>query len=40
MNPLHVYCRLRNVGIQKKHAIFLSRIYERFIFNYFNKNDH
>jgi len=33
LNPLHVYCRLRDIGIAKKTAIFLCRFYERTIFN-------
>ena len=33
LNPLHIYCRLRDIGIAKKTAIFLCRLYERTIFN-------
>ena len=33
LNPLHVYCRLRDIGIAKKTAISLCRLYERTIFN-------
>jgi len=33
LNPLHLYCRLRDVGIQKNIAIWLCRFYERNIFN-------
>ena len=32
MNPLHVYCRLRDLGIGKEPATCLCRIYERIIF--------
>jgi len=32
LNPLHVYCRLRELGMRKGSAIFLCRIYERAIF--------
>lgn len=32
MNPLHIYCRLRDVGIPKTAAIFVCRIYENTIF--------
>jgi hypothetical protein len=32
MNPLHVYCRLRDVGLPKGMASFLCRIYERAVF--------
>jgi len=32
LNPLHVYCRLRNLGIPKGAAIFLCRFYERALF--------
>ena len=34
MNPLHIYCRLRDIGISKNTAIFLCRVYERMIFRY------
>ena len=33
MNPLHIYCRLRNLGIAKSWAACLVRYYERQIFN-------
>jgi hypothetical protein len=33
MNPLHVYCRLRDLGLGKGPAGFLCRIYERAVFN-------
>jgi len=32
LNPLHVYCRLRDLGLAKGPAAFLCRIYERTIF--------
>jgi hypothetical protein len=35
MNPLHVYCRLRDVGVSKGLAVLICRIYERLIFKYF-----
>ena len=35
MNPLHIYCRLRDIGITKGTAMFLCRIYERSIFRHF-----
>ncbi len=35
MNPLHIYCRLRDIGIGKGTAVFLCRIYERSIFRRF-----
>ncbi len=35
MNPLHIYCRLRDIGISRNAAIFMCRIYERAIFKYF-----
>jgi hypothetical protein len=34
MNPLHVYCRLRNMGMSKSIAGFLCRRYERTIFKH------
>ncbi|KPK29592.1 MAG: hypothetical protein AMK69_06080 [Nitrospira bacterium SG8_3] len=33
-NPLHIYCRLRDLGLPKSIAIYLSRFYERVIFKY------
>ena len=33
LNPLHIYCRLRDLGLAKSPAAFLCRIYERAIFN-------
>lgn len=35
LNPLHVFCRLRNIGIAKTPATFLCMLYERLIFNIF-----
>jgi hypothetical protein len=35
-NPLHIYCRLRDLGMAKGPAIFLCRIYEIAIFRYFS----
>ena len=32
MNPLHIYCRLRDVGIPKNSAMLVCRVYERTIF--------
>jgi hypothetical protein len=32
LNPLHIFCRLREVGIPKTIAIFLCQFYERAIF--------
>jgi hypothetical protein len=36
LNPLHIYCRLRDLGMAKGPAIFLCRIYEFAIFRYFS----
>jgi hypothetical protein len=33
LNPLHVYCRLRDIGLPRDVAIFLGSSYERIIFN-------
>ena len=33
LNPLHIYCRFREIGIPKKPAIFLCRSYEKNIYN-------
>jgi hypothetical protein len=35
MNPLHIYCRMRDMGIAKDTAMFLCRIYESCIFKHF-----
>ena len=35
MNPLHIYCRLRDIGIAKGTASVLCRIYERSLFRRF-----
>jgi hypothetical protein len=32
INPLHIYCRLRDIGLPKGAAAFLCRLYERVIF--------
>ena len=34
MNPLHIYCRLRGLGLAKDPAASLCRIYERIIFRH------
>ena len=40
LNPLHIYCRLRDLGLGKSVAAFLCRFYERTIFNkYFLAQD-
>ncbi len=35
MNPLHIYCRLIDLGLAKNTAMFLCRIYERSFFRLF-----
>ena len=32
MNPLHIYCRLRDLGLGKAFAAYLCRAYERRVF--------
>jgi hypothetical protein len=32
MNPLHIYCRLMDLGMGKRLSSFLCRFYERAIF--------
>jgi len=32
MNPLHVYCRLRDLGLTKNQALCVCRIYEESFF--------
>lgn len=33
LNPLHIYCRMRDFGVGKKAALLMCRLYERLIFN-------
>ena len=33
LNPLHLFCRLRGLGLAKTPAIFLCQFYERTVFN-------
>lgn len=35
MNPLHIYCRLMDLGLGKGTAMFLCRVYERSFFRPF-----
>ena len=35
LNPLHIYCRLRDVGMGKGQAVFLCKLYERTVFRHF-----
>ena len=35
MNPLHIYCRLRDAGIPRRPAKFMCRLYEIYLFKYF-----
>jgi hypothetical protein len=35
MNPLHVYCRLRDVGLGKDRARCVCQWYERCVFKHF-----
>jgi hypothetical protein len=32
LNPLHVFCRLRSLGISKRTSLRLARLYERYVF--------
>jgi hypothetical protein len=32
LNPLHVYCRLTEAGIDKRIGLLLSRLYEKTVF--------
>ena len=38
LNPLHIFCRLREIGLPKKPAVLLCQFYERAIFNPFLVN--
>jgi hypothetical protein len=38
MNPLHIYCRLRDIGISKQTAMALCRVYERTLFRCLSVN--
>lgn len=35
MNPLHIYCRLRNLGVPKAKARRICETYEFSLFNHF-----
>jgi len=35
LNPLHVYCRLRDAGIAKEKAIHICCLYENLFFRHF-----
>lgn len=35
MNPLHIYCRLRDFGLGKEKALSICTFYERLIFRFF-----
>ncbi len=39
MNPLHIYCRLRDIGISRNAAVFVCRIYEGVIFKRFARGE-
>ena len=39
MNPLHVYCRLRDIGVSRSAAMFVCRFYERVIFKYLARGE-
>lgn len=32
LNPLHLYCRLRDLGMPKQWALFLCKFYEKTMF--------
>lgn len=38
LNPLHIFCFLRKIGLPKVMAIFLCQFYERAIFHPFLSN--
>ncbi len=33
-NPLHVYCRLKDFGVPAPRARRISKVYERYVYNY------
>jgi len=33
LNPLHIFCRLRDLGINPKKSIKIAKIYDKTIFN-------
>lgn len=35
LNPLHIYCRLCEVGISKGTAVRVSNLYERYIYRFY-----
>jgi hypothetical protein len=38
MNPLHIYCRLKDLGVPKNIAKYLCRIYESGIYGRLSRN--
>lgn len=40
LNPLHIYCRLREIGMGKEKAVALCSLYERYVFKYFLTKAH
>lgn len=39
LNPLHIYCRLMDLGLPKKHSMKLCRLYEKHIFKKLYKQE-
>jgi len=35
LNPLHIYCRLRDLGMCKGRAVFVCKVYEKTVFRPF-----
>jgi len=39
LNPLHIYCRLRDLGLKKRSAMVVCMLYERSIFRFLKANE-
>lgn len=37
LNPLHIFCRLVDIGISRKYALKIARIYEALIYSHLFK---
>lgn len=35
LNPLHIYCRMRDAGIPREKAVYICCIYENLFFRHF-----
>lgn len=40
LNPLHVYCRLRDLKLPKKPSLIICKFYEKGLYSHISKSDH